>query len=149
MEDQAAQPNLMGYLFSRDVMTQSIRLGLAGAWDHHHPELMQALHMVDNLCPSLVQSFLPTGEQTIKDDNDTAHTVVGDRQHLRAQLSNGGFELRGELSINNGAKLMKLPPQHPFLQQLLHAYEVVIGRRIVDLGRKPLRWYRRLAFNDQ
>jgi len=31
MADAAAPPNLMGYLFARDVIKQSLRLGLAGA----------------------------------------------------------------------------------------------------------------------
>ena len=72
--------------------------------------------MMNNLCFSFIQSFLFTKEQTIKNNNDTAHTMINDRQHLRAQLSNNNFKLREKLSINNETKLMKFFSQHSFLQ---------------------------------
>ena len=77
---------------------------------------MQAFHMMNILCSSLVQSFLFTKEQTIKNDNDIIYTMINDCQHLRAQLSNNDFKFREKLSINNKMKFMKFFSQHSFLQ---------------------------------
>ena len=95
--------------------------------------------MINNFCSSLVQNFLFTKEQTIKNNNNIIHTMINDRQHLRTQFSNNDFEFHKKLSINNEVKLIKLSSQHLFLQQLLHIYEIVIDKRIVNLERKFLK----------
>ena len=149
MADHAAPSNLMGYLFAKDVMTQSMRLGLAGAWDESDPALMEALALVDNRCPTLVQSFLPTHERTQEDDDESrAHHIHGDIGHTFAQLSLKGFVLGNQLRIKPRANLMKLAPRHPFLQQLMLAYSREYGMNVIDFGHKPLKWYRRLAYTD-
>ena len=94
MADQAAPPNLMGYLFSRDLLLQSIRLGLAGAWDHGHPHIVAALQQIDSTCPALINAFLPISEQSL-DESVQSQDVASDDQHLRAQVSAVGFELQG------------------------------------------------------
>ncbi len=59
MADAAVSPNLMAYLFVRDVIQQSLRLGLVGVWDHTYPELIEALDLLNTQYPTLIQSFLP------------------------------------------------------------------------------------------
>ena len=80
MADHAAPPNLMGYLFSRDVMSQSMRLGLAGSWEYY-PQLTEALTLLQEYCPLLVRGFLPIGEHIIDEDADGAHAVTSDVNH--------------------------------------------------------------------
>ena len=46
MADAAAPSNMMAYLFAKDVLHQSLRLGLAGAWEHDHPEMLDALRLL-------------------------------------------------------------------------------------------------------
>ena len=151
MADHASPPNLMGYLFSREVLSQSLRLGLAGAWDHHHPEFIDALRMINTDCPSLVQSFLPIGERDAQEEETSGRSVEGNDSHHRIQLSDRGFLLprTSRLYVNSNVKLMKLPLQHSFLQQLLDAYEVYLRRRPIDLGHKGIKWYRRVAYTNR
>lgn len=129
-------------------MTQSMRLGLAGAWDESHPELMKALALIDSKCPTLVQSFLPSHERTQEEDDETQmHHIHGDDGHHFAQLSLKGF-LGNNLKMKSASKLMKLPPQHPFLQQLILAYQREYEMSMVVFESKPIKWYRRLSYTD-
>ena len=151
MADAAAPPNLMGYLFSRDVMQQSLRLGLVGAWDHDFPEMVEALRMLNDQCATLVQSFLPIGEQDRDEDEAHAegyHNVLGDNEHHSAQVSISGFVLDGYFRIMASTKLMKLDPQHKFVQHLMAAYRNEYGLRVMDFGIRLLKWYRRIAYTD-
>ena len=150
MADTAAPPNLMGYLFAKDVMRQSLRLGLAGAWDEH-AEIMQALTELDEYCPTLVQGFLPVGEHEVGEDEDHAegsHNVNGDGEHFAAQLSMRGFVLNGSFGIDAHTKVMRLPPQHDFLHHFMAAYRNEYGMRVLDFGTNLLKWYRRIAYTD-
>lgn len=63
MADMVALSNLMGYLFAKHAMLQSMRLGMASAWDYFYPELVEALQLLKDGCPSLVRSFLPIEER--------------------------------------------------------------------------------------
>ena len=45
---------------------------------------MQTFYMMNIFYLSLVQNFLFIKKQTIKNDNDIVHTMINDRQHLRA-----------------------------------------------------------------
>ena len=152
MADTAAPPNLMGYLFAKDVMRQSLRLGLAGAWDSpDYAEIMKALADLDECCPTLVQGFLPIGEQEIGEDEDHAegsHNVSGDGEHFAAQLSMRGFVLDEYFGISARTKVMQLQPQHNFLQHFMAAYRNEYGMRVIDFGTNILRWYRRIAYTD-
>jgi hypothetical protein len=58
----AAPSNLMAYLFSKDVVRQSIRLGLAESWAQQIPELEEHLDAIRQQCPKLVNSFIPLTE---------------------------------------------------------------------------------------
>lgn len=149
MADAAAPPNLMGYLFSRDVIQQSLRLGLAGAWDHDFPEMVEALRMLNDECVTLVQSFLPIGEQDLDEaDMEGYHNVIGDNEHRSAQVTMAGFVLDGYFRIKASTKLMKLDPQHRFIQHLMAAYRNEYGLNVMDFGIRVLKWYRRIAYTD-
>lgn len=150
MADAAAPPNLMGYLFARDVMQQSLRLGLVGAWDHDHPEMVEALRMLNDRCDTLVQSFLPVGEQDLNEDAlaEGFHSVLGDDEHHSAQVSMRGFVLDGYFRIRATTNLMKLDPQHSFVQHLMAAYRNEYSLRVMDFGASALKWYRRIAYTD-
>jgi hypothetical protein len=62
LADDASPSNLMAYLFTRDVVHQPIRLGLAGARTYDYPELNEPLSLLYEKCPRLVNSFVPTSE---------------------------------------------------------------------------------------
>lgn len=123
-------------------------MGLAGAWNVNHPEITEALDLVDSHCPKLVESFLPVGEHDLDEENDGVHAVTGDEEHRLAQMSLAGFQLSGELQVTPKARLMRLSMQHPFVQGLMDAYERCYGLRVLNLGRQNLKWYRRVAFTD-
>ena len=149
MADAAAPPNLMGYLFARDVMKQSLRLGLAGVWNHDHPELMESLELLDTQCPALVHSFLPISEQMDEDgDDEGSHNVVGDDEHRSAQLSIKGFEMGPFFYMKPSTNLMKLDLQHMFVQHLMAAYRTEYSMHVLDLGQRAVKWYQRIAYID-
>lgn len=95
-----------------------------------------------------MQSFLPIGEQEMKKENNKAHTVIKDGEHRLAQISLAGFQLEGELQVSSYARLIKLPMQHPFMQQLIDTYKRCYELHVLNFGRKPLKWYRRIAYTD-
>jgi hypothetical protein len=71
----------MAYLFAKDNIAQSLRLGFAGAWVYAYPELADPLQLIRQHCPHLIDSFLPLSEcdHNIKDDNDSYNNdQVGD-----------------------------------------------------------------------
>jgi hypothetical protein len=84
--DNTAPPNLIEYLFSKNIVTQFIRLDLADAWSSNYPELNEPLNLLKAHCPRLVQSFLSAYErednmkQTSSDfqqmEKDPAHCAV-------------------------------------------------------------------------
>ena len=148
MADHAAPSNLVGYLFSRDVMSQSMRLRLAGAWEALS-ELTETLKLLEDYCPLLVQSFLPLGEQILDDEVDGAHVVVCHNVHRRAQLSVIDFRLSGTLAIGAFSNPSKLPRQHPFIQDLLDACLHNYGKRVVGLGNRRFKLYARIAFTNK
>lgn len=147
MADAAAPPNLMAYLFAKDVVRQSLRLGLAGAWNHEYPELMDALVLLDTQCPTLVKSFLPVDEQGMDDVAEGCHSVLADDQHEAGELSLIGFVLNG-FQITATTNLMRLSPQHDFIQHLMAAYRQDYGIQVMDFGPNSLKWYRRIAYTD-
>ncbi|KAL8915963.1 MAG: hypothetical protein Q9208_008763 [Pyrenodesmia sp. 3 TL-2023] len=158
LADHAAPQNLMGYLFAKDVLKQSMRLGLAGSWDHSHPDLMEALEFLESRCPSLLKSFLPTSEHTIQDAEDEtqpqrSHMVdlVEDDQHVAVSLTLHNFVL----GRDNGYRLRKrinlsqLGMRHEFIRDLALAYRYEYGlERVMDFGSTSPKWYERIAYTD-
>jgi ribosomal protein S17E len=52
----------MAYLFGKDRLAQSLRLGLAGAWHQNYPQLSHQLMSLLGSCPSLIESFMSPNE---------------------------------------------------------------------------------------
>ena len=81
MADKAAPGNLMAYLFKKDRLVQSLRLGFAGAWAHKHPLLSQCLSRVQLHCPTLAGSFTNPSLTSISDSQDTQSKFVCGPNH--------------------------------------------------------------------
>ena len=151
MADAAAPPNLMGYLFAKDVMKQSLRLGLAGAWAHTHPDVMKKMRILHERCPSLVQSFLPVSEQD-EVEAETRRRLHPDSDHVRPGLSLSGFVLpkANEWAISSSTKPGALPHNHLFVRQLREAYSRDYSlRNVMDLGHRSLRWFGRVGYTNE
>jgi hypothetical protein len=52
----------MAYLFQKDSLRQSFRLGFAGAWQYSHPIATQELNSIEKSCPILVNSLILINE---------------------------------------------------------------------------------------
>jgi hypothetical protein len=92
--DAASPSNLMAYLFAKDNVLQSIRLGFAGAWENAFPELTEPLVMIQKYCPQLLYSFVPPSERIAEeeDDNDEAD-IIEDANHLAVNVDIKGYRL--------------------------------------------------------
>lgn len=60
--DKASPGNLMAYLFGKDRLAQSLRLGFAGAWHHKFARLSNRLTSLQESCPYLSGSFISPNE---------------------------------------------------------------------------------------
>jgi hypothetical protein len=60
----------MAYLFTKDRLRQSLRLALAGAWSHLHPDITQRLSIIQSNCPTLVDKYISSGEDGLLDLQD-------------------------------------------------------------------------------
>jgi hypothetical protein len=69
LADKASPPNLMAYLFKKDMFRQSLRLGFAGAWRQSHPTISHQLASIQATCPGLTDSFILSGEPGLLDDS--------------------------------------------------------------------------------
>ena len=153
LADNAAPPNLMGYLFSQDVTSQSIRLGLAGSWASEYPELAQALAVVEEQCPALVRSFQPLAERDPLEQTFTDSQVLEDNEHKDVSLTIKGFNLntgRNDLHLQATINASRLQVNSPFLQSLRQAFRTdyrVTG--ITNFRGTRIQWKKRLAFTDQ
>ena len=151
MADAAAASNLMRCLFAKDVVQQSIRLGLAEAWEGRYPNLLEEMTVVQEHCPTLVQSFLPTSEQDL--ENDMGIGFGEDEAHSAIRASLTGFIIDilhdNDFNIRANVNMSKLDSEHHFLQQLGNAYTEDYGvRNVLDFGSKRLEWKQRMAYTD-
>jgi hypothetical protein len=60
--DKASPGNLMAYLFGKDRLAQSLRLGFAGAWHYKYARLSHQLMSLQESCPYLIGSFMSPNE---------------------------------------------------------------------------------------
>ncbi len=86
----------MAYLFRKDNVAQSLRLGFAGAWSKALPDVQEHLDTIQRHYPQLLDSFLPPSERTILsavDDSNTysLHTVQQDTLHANVNVDLPGF----------------------------------------------------------
>jgi hypothetical protein len=108
----------MAYLFAKDMVTQSLHLGFAGAWREAFPDLQDPLQVIRQYCPELIESFLPPSERTLSvADNDV--NVQQDPHHRSVKVSIDGFLLRRDtamvLQLHRYLDLSALSPSHPFI----------------------------------
>ncbi|KAL8755627.1 MAG: hypothetical protein Q9184_004742 [Pyrenodesmia sp. 2 TL-2023] len=154
MADVAAPTNLMGYLFAKEMLNQTLRLGFAGSWRAYHPELVEALRHVEDKCPALIQSFQPLTERDDVDEDEAedATEVQTDETHVAVRMTIGNYKLSDTNNYYNllaRVNLQRLQIQHPFVRDLIASYEVDYGiRRVVDVGESRLKWKERLAYTD-
>ena len=157
LADDAAPPNLMAYLFTKDVVRQSIRLGLAGAWAYDYPELNEPLSLLYEKCPRLLNSFVPISEHNKTEVNDEdaldVLEVIEDDAHKQVRLSNKGFCLTvpgsNPFGLRATLRLSNLHATHSFTQQVRQAlYLEYSVANAVTLSKHLLKWYQRLAYTD-
>jgi hypothetical protein len=118
----------MAYLFAKDNVLQSLRLGFAGAWAEVRPDLSNPLLLIETHCPQLLRSFVPPSERIIEDDDDSGLGVAEDNEHTAVNVDLKGYHLAGTnaqrmLRIPRGlAGLTALPSSSPFCQSLRQAF---------------------------
>jgi hypothetical protein len=93
----------MAYLFGKDTMQQSLRLGFAGAWAHTFPSLSRRLGTIQSHCPNLASSFIgssragllePTTEERSKYVSDSNHTDISAFGRVSTERTDGlGVEI--------------------------------------------------------
>ena len=154
MADSAVPPNLMGYLFAKDVLRQSLRLGLAGAWRVTHPEVIDSLAKLADKCPTLVNSFLPLPEQKLEQLYEKKRDLREDEDHIFLYVSQKGWRLQSEIStyyrLSPRSKPGALGPRSSFLEQLDRAYDIDYRlRRVIDWGMRCLQWKGLVAYSDK
>ena len=104
--------------------------------------MLNALRLLNTQRKNLEQSFFPVGKQTLnEDDDDIPYDALSDDiQHtfecpiINAWLQIGWLRY---FRIRATTNLMKLPPQHRFVQHLMSAYRNDYGINIMDSGTKP------------
>lgn len=145
----------MAYLFAKDVVRQSIRLGLAGAWAHNFPDLEQAMNGLKTACPHLMDSLLPTAEHgNVEIEDEAGQSVQEDPTHHKVALSLKGFCLHSEATnyfqVQSTTDPLRLDARHPFAIHLREAfgrdYDIHNIARISTQHR--IRWFQRLAFTN-
>ena len=133
--DHASPSNLMAYLFQQDCLQQSLQLGMAGAWDHEHPDLLNMLFAISKKCPNLVNSFALFHEET---KGITSH----DKSYLHVFSSINNWDSMLEQFHING-------PYSPNLMlQLQHAYMCLGNTSITVTDVDDIQLFPSIAFDD-
>ena len=79
----------MTYLFNKDKFRQSLRLALAGAWNHSCPDIIRPLALLQSKCPTLMDKYISSDEDGLLDLQEKAVEPIrcfGSRSWLRADL---------------------------------------------------------------
>jgi hypothetical protein len=146
----------MAYLFSKDNISQSLRLGFAGGWAKAFPELSGPLKMIEASCPSLIRSFVPHSERYIMDANDDDDDTGGikvqeDDEHTQVHITLKGYKITQRvaniLQVKKDLILSTMPSTSLFSQLLRQAFEQDYGiRNIIQFSRQDkIQWYQRVA----
>ena len=159
--DHAAPANLLGYLFGKDRIQQSLRLILAGA---QGLELNQGclendyIAMLKHHCPSLYNHYVPLYERVVKASANppliNTRTYATDERHTEIHTWAAVCHLdQSTLNPQLKKEVMQLPRlsiQHIFHLRLRNAYANDYGiRNLVSFGKNNLRWRSHIAFNDK
>jgi hypothetical protein len=149
----------MGYLFSRERVKQSIRLGFAGAWNHEYPELRAMLDQIETNCPHLMQSFVPRHERGMSDTTDGTEAeaevvarILEDRHHINVRASLRSFTLNKTsnfLRLTASINLRRQSITSRFISQLSDAFAQDYHiDNIMDFESRQLQWRSRFAWTD-
>ena len=141
----------MKYLFARNVMIQSLRLELTEAWKHEHSKLIEALHIFDIKCFTLIKSFLSLSERFLEKNNENrSHHIHDDVEHFFVQLSLSELIIENSsLRMTTRMNLRKLNSRHFFLQKIAKTYYKNYDKKMINFDNKSLKWYQRLTFTDE
>lgn len=108
--DKASPANLMAYLFQRDSIRQSCRLGLFGAWDHLPSTSL--LQEVISKCPNLHQSYTMF-------DEDSTMSPFSIQFHNKLDTHQVGQSEKIEIPYTD--RMMAEKPL--FIQKLIQSYQ--------------------------
>jgi hypothetical protein len=117
----------MAYLFEKDILLQSLRLGFVGAWTHTHPSLSQRLARIQSYCPNLARSFIVSCragllEPTI-DLAKTRSKYVSDYNHTGISVFVGiSIERTNNLSVKIPTRFAQSLDERDFFSRLQRAY---------------------------
>ncbi|KAI9879076.1 MAG: hypothetical protein M1830_009660 [Pleopsidium flavum] len=134
-------------LLLAEVFQQSLRLILLGAYAVDDPDATTLVKRLAQLCPTLIQNFLPPTEcPDIADESEVA--ILQDRCHgsPSALVAIERKEIR-----RRGLPLFphKLDMMDNFRTRLRGAYEKDYGfRSAAELHKQPLHYAQKLAFDD-
>lgn len=159
--DHASPPNLMQFLFSRDLVRQSARLGVAGWWAAYD-RIRVSLELVHRHCPRLMNAFAPLAEHGLgmpmllglhdADADGQSAMVQEDTNHKRVRVSKKGLVISRQnnaLRLTPTMKVDNLEDDHPFKIELRQALENdYLLRHRVRISMEPLKYYQRLAMTD-
>lgn len=133
--DHASPSNLMAYLFWRDCLQQSLQLGMAGAWDYDHPDLLNMLLRISKKCPSLISSFALFHEEKrdIASHEKLYFHVFGTKNNWDCVLEQ--FNISGPYSIN-------------LMRQLQHGYMRMGNTSVTVTDMDDIQLFPSIAFDD-
>lgn len=152
--DAAAPPNLMAYLFAKDNVLQSLRLGFAGAWAEAFPDLSDPLNFIESHCPLLIRSFVPPSERQ-NDDDGYGLDVWEDVNHSSVKVDVKGYQATRKpierlLLMTNSSRCLTTSRHSPMILYIRQAFaEDYNIRNILQFNPTDrILWYQRVAFTD-
>ncbi|RDW84612.1 hypothetical protein BP6252_02202 [Coleophoma cylindrospora] len=150
--DAAAPSNLMAYLFAKENVRQSLRLGLAGSWEEAFPELEEPLHMIQEHCPRLVRSFVPLNERSMEmDDNESDDISVEGFTNVNVSIKSFciGEDLAHLLKLRRVMNIHTLPRNEVFGRLIRSAFQIYGMRNVVQFSwYDRVQWFQRISFTS-
>lgn len=146
--DDAAPPQLMAYLFAKDNIAHSLRLGIAGAWKRSMPELAQHVANIERACPQLMDSWVPPAERR-HDVRYAQSNATSCGRFSSVYFDVVGFVLSApnDFGVGGSSTLRRLTRAHRFVRGILEAFSRAYNiRSIISFhNRDKLRWYSRVS----
>jgi hypothetical protein len=130
-------------LLNRENFQQTVRLLLVHSFEESDPELTMQIKHLHDICPDLLDFFLPYSEQHVKDKRRTS--VISDSCHLRASVSS-------KVKADFCSRELMLPTRAGDLdsgwrKDLFKGYQDY-HMAISHAGNRTLKWYKRFSFNS-
>ena len=148
MTDKAAPSNLMGYLFAKDVMKQSIQLELTEPWRYTNSELTDSLINLQDQCSALLVSFLLSTDQDtlIDEDSDLREDFHHCQIYLFMQEQSRSLDY---YNIHVSVSSVSLLLHYIFMCQLCHVFDHDYNLRdVLNLESEQLKWYSWVSYTD-